>query len=183
MEHLRAKFGNKLSLEGNPSYYDYIHSIKLFFDSDKSGSFELIDGGGQTITGASLAMLEPQGKAGKYKGDFTIENNVLNFNFKEKINIYYNSITPIYLVKQIEFNIIEEDKEHFNGYCKYISEYTIQLNSSPFDFDELKHDRKLSLYNIMNDNQFTLTFYTGLIQIPCDVIYERNSRNYKRIHN
>lgn len=170
MEHLRAKFGNKLSLEGNPSYYDYIHSIKLFFDSDKSESFELIDGGGQTITG-------------KYKGDFTIENNVLNFNFKEKINIYYNSITPIYLVKQIEFNIIEEDKEHFNGYCKYISEYTIQLNSSPFDFDELKHDRKLSLYNIMNDNQLTLTFYTGLIQIPCDVIYERNSRNYKRIHN
>ena len=41
------------------------------------------------------------------------------------------------LVKQIEFKI-KEECEHFNGYCKYISEYTVQINCSPFNFDELK---------------------------------------------
>jgi hypothetical protein len=83
-------------------------------------------------------------------------------------------------MKQIEFKINQEDKEHFNGYCKYFSEYTIQLNMSPFDFEELKNERKFSLYNMLNENDFPLTFYTGMIQIPCDVIYERNSRNYIR---
>ena len=168
MEQLITKLGKKISLDANPGYYDYIHSIKLNFTNDKSGSFELIDGGGQSITG-------------KYKGDFTIENtNIINFNFKEKIDVYSNNSTQIYFMKQIEFKINQEDKEHFNGYCKYVSEYTIQLNMSPFDFEELKNERKFSLYNMLNENDFPLTFYTGMIQIPCDVIYERNSRNYIR---
>jgi hypothetical protein len=165
MEQLITNLGKKFSLNANPSYYDYIHSIKLFFDTDKSGSFELIDGGGQTITG-------------NYKGDFTIENtNIINFIFKQKINIYYNTVTSMYLVKQIEFKIKEEECEHFNGYCKYISEYTVQLNCSPFNFDELKNDRNISLYNMLNNNDFPLTFYTGLNIVPCDVIYEREKRD------
>lgn len=165
MQSLINKLGNTFYLDANPSYYDYIHRIKLEFTNDKSGSFELVDGGGQSITG-------------KYKGDFTIENsNLINFNFEESINVYTDTNTSIYFTKQVEFNIKEEECEHFNGYCKYVSEYSIQLNSSPFDFDALKSDRKYTLYNMLNENDFPLTFYIGMILIPCDVIYEREKRD------
>ncbi len=30
---------------------------------------------------------------------------------------------------------------------------------------------------MLNENDFPLTFYTGMNQKPCDVIYERNNRN------
>ena len=94
MQHIINKLGKTFYLDANPSYYDYIHRIKLEFTNDKSGSFELVDGGGQSITG-------------KYIGDFTIENsNLINFNFKESINVYTNTNTSIYFTKQVEFNKI-----------------------------------------------------------------------------
>lgn len=165
MQHIINKLGKNISLDANPSYYDYIHTIKLKFIDDNYGSFELVDGGGQSITG-------------KYNGDFQIENsNIINFTFREKINIYLDTKNQIYFTKQVKYNIKEEECEHFNGYCKYISDYTIELDSSPFDFCTLKSDRKQTLYNMLNENDFPLTFYTNLNIVPCDVLYEREKRD------
>ncbi len=153
MQSLINKHGNIIVWHANPSYYDYIHAIQMNFTYDDAGSFELTDGGSQTITG-------------KYKGSFliisTTNTNTLWLSFKEKVNLYLETIDQMYLTKQVGFKLKEKQYEHFDGYNKYSSEYVLELDSSPFDFTSLKSDRKLTNYNNLSLDEFPLVFYSGL---------------------
>lgn len=143
---------NFLRFEANPHYYDYIHNIVLY--SDKT--FELCDGAAQMINSI-------------YKGTYKIENNQIIFYFKIWQNPYEKT-DKIFLNKTIIINyrLIEEEKEHYNGYCLKKSHYTLHFDKSPFLLDEANNSietvetsvKKYNLFNVLQDESYPTIFYT-----------------------
>ncbi len=153
---------NTIVWKANPSYYDYIHNMTLNFDTH---TFKLCDGGGQIINI-------------KCNGTFEIKGDQLILNYQNEINPYCqyndsNSVKPINLVKHIGFQIKTDQTYHFNGYTKYQSKWIMTLDSSPFNIENVNKQRKYNLFNLIADNSYPLTFYTGFESIVCDVAYER----------
>jgi len=169
MESIYANLTNKtLQWQANPSCYDYIHNIFLDFDSYK---FTLTDGGGQKINAI-------------YKGTFEVSDSQIILNYQKDINpyveLYKNSdglVELMNLTKRIGFIIVEESVNHFDGYCKYQSKWTMKLESSPFVLDCLAEARNSNLFNQISDDSYPLTFYSGIENIPCNVRYERSIRD------
>lgn len=144
---------NKLQIEANPDYYDYCHEIEL--KNDKK-CFKLCDGGGQHM---NLIL----------GGHYEINDNILKLFFEYSEDIYDDTKTVINKTNTITYQIIKEEKKHFDGYSMRISKYTIKFDKSPFAYDDNKYD----------ESYYPLTFYTQLETIECDVLLERfkNKRN------
>ena len=161
MEELTIPNSKVVVLEANPEVYDYLHQITLNFETN---TFELIDGGGQMVTGNIF-------------GSFELVNSKLKLNYEYDQNIYTKEKIPLNISKEITFEINNELKKHFNGYCMYNSSQTITLSESPFEIHTIKEHRPHTLFNMLNDNKYPLTFYNDLQYVECDVQHERLIRN------
>jgi hypothetical protein len=150
-----------VTLEANPDVYDYLHRITLNF---KTKEFELLDGGGQMITGNIF-------------GSFGLKNGILTLKYLYDYNCYTGEKIPLNLTKHITFSITNEEKKHFDGYCMQLSTQTITLSESPFVLDEIESRRNGTLFNMLNNNKIPLTFYNDLHHISCDTKYERFIRD------
>jgi hypothetical protein len=139
--------GDKLVIEANPHYYDYGHEIRL---TKTTKTFELLNGGGQKMDEM-------------YNGNYEIVDNKLILNFKEQVSLYDDVIIPMNETNVLEYEIITEEKNHFNGYGMTKSYYTIMFDKSPFKI----YKRKCQGIN------FPLKFYTRIESIECDIQVER----------
>lgn len=157
IEGLIVQNDKTVSIRANPHMYDYIHRIDLDFNNKK---FELVDGGGQMITGNIF-------------GNFEWKDGILTLHYKYDNNVYTGENKHINITKKITVSITDEEKYHFDGYCKEKSTQTITFSESPFILDEVTLRRSGTLFNMLNENPYPLTFYNDFYSVPCDVQYER----------
>lgn len=186
---------NTIEWEANPSFYDYIHRLTLNFNTNK---FTMVDGGGQVINAIYKGFfkvcdnhiifnyqkhVDPYDDS--YKTDDEDDNDSSTQTYPTNdVQIlgtqpFVNGFRYMNRTKSIGFKIVEEPVDHFNGYCKYTSKWTMILDESPFKLESLVDSRRSNLFNNLSDNSYPLTFYSCLENVPCDVLYERSVRDEK----
>jgi len=102
------------SFDANPHFYDYICRLELNFD-DKY--FEFVKGGCQVIYPTLI-------------GTFEATDDTITLNFTEEIDKYNDERKPFKLKNVIKYKLIEQEKQHFNGYCFSKSHLTLILSKN-----------------------------------------------------
>jgi hypothetical protein len=137
MKTLLDKY-HTIDIRANP-HYDYLSSLTLYSFSKR---FELIFGECQAIKS-------------EYKGNFTLEDNnklILEFETEKEGNY-----KKYYRKHYLNYQIVDERKEHDCGYGISVSYKTIIFDKSPFQFNDprTKYDP--------NNDYYPSIFYFNLI--------------------
>jgi hypothetical protein len=139
---------NSITLEANPSYYDYAHELRMKYNEYE---FSMLDGGGQVMNAI-------------YHGFFDYDEETLTLDVESREDIYSEKTMPVGIKHIVKYTVTQEEKKHFDGYGMKVSKFTIKFDKSPFAFNPLVE------YNKMN---YPLTFYSGMTHVECNVQVER----------
>jgi hypothetical protein len=138
---------NQLKFESYPHISDVFHNFTLFSDN----SFQFLDGDSIDINTM-------------YKGSYEIMNYQIKFNFLERKDSNSEE-KSMNIIHTVNYRLIQEEKDHYNGESVERSTHTLHLDNSPFKFngEENKIDsQKGNLFNILQDDNYPTIFYTGL---------------------
>lgn len=151
---------NKVFLDHKPWYYDYLHSIRMNYESK---TFDVLIGGGQVIEHS-------------YKGTFTDDGEKLTLKFETEEDVYGNKDdNPIEegpVVIESKYKVTEDNKSCFNGYSMQTAKYKVTFNRDPLFYG----DRKNTLFNMFDGETIhneTNIFYSHLTHTECDTCLER----------
>jgi hypothetical protein len=159
---------NKLVFVANPQFNDSFHNFILY----KDNTFEFCDECDHVIDAI-------------YTGTYEIKNSQIIFTILEQKDPYSNNKTSINITNVVNYRLLEEQKDHFDGFFVKRSSHTLHIDKSPFKLngdESIIDTKKGNLFNILQDEEFPTIFYTGIEKLKnVDIEYYRARDWYKNL--